>query len=301
MPTLLVDTYSLFFRSFYGLPPMNTAAGLPTNALYGFSSLLLKLLREERPEAGAFALDLPTPSFRHALAPSYKAGRPATPGPLRQQLTLLPELLDAFGFAQHAAEGFEADDVLASLAQRLAEPFRAAEPAAASAEGPRVLIASGDRDLLQLVDDQIHVLFLGQRGKPAKRYAPVSVHERFGVPAAQLPAYVALVGDSSDNLPKVAGIGEVTASRLIAEYRDIDTLLAHLPELSDARLGAKLRAHADQMRASEQLARLRTDVPLTRGPLSGAFDKAAAARAHALFEKLEFKSLLPRLTPWLEA
>jgi DNA polymerase-1 len=287
MAELLLDTYSLFFRSFYGLPPMSTAAGTPTNALYGFSSLLLKLLREEQPEAAAFALDLPSPTFRHALAPSYKADRPATPGPLRAQLELLPELLSAFGFPCHAAPGFEADDVLASLAHAL------------TASGREVVIASGDRDLLQLVRPAVHVLFLGRRGKPAQRYDPDTVLGRFGVPAVRLPSYVALVGDSADNLPRVPGVGEVTARRLISEHADVETLLAGLPALADARLRATLAAHAAQLRESELLARLRSDVPLGAGAPTAPFPRESAERTRALFERLEFKSLLPRLAPWL--
>jgi DNA polymerase-1 len=282
-PVLLLDTYSLFFRSFYGLPPMTTAAGEPTGALYGFSVLLLKLLREYRPEGAAFAVDVATPSFRKQEYPEYKAGRPVTPGPLRAQLQVLPALLAAFGFPAHAVTGFEADDTLATLAREL------------ESGGHEVLIASGDRDLLQLVDARITVLFLGQRGKPPQRYDPNAVLQRFGVPARSLPSYVALVGDPSDNIPKLQGVDEVTAQRLIDTYGDIAGLLARTSEISDARLKARLAGHAEQLLQSERLARLRADVPLGDGPRFLALSPGAIERTRGLFEQLEFKSLLPRL------
>lgn len=287
MPILLIDTYSLFFRAFYGLPPMTTSGGEPTGALYGFSTLLLKLLREESPEGGAFALDLPTPSFRHELASDYKAGRPATPSPLRAQLAVLPELLEAFGLPRFAAPGFEADDVLASLAREL------------SHAGHACLVASGDRDLLQLVDARVDVLFLGQRGKPAQRYGSSEVLARFGISAERLPSYVALVGDPSDNLPKVPGVGAATAQRLIAEHGDIATLLAQLPTVTPTTLRDKLAPYAAQMQKSEHLARLRSDAPLGHGARFLRFTPEAALRTRALFERLEFKSLIGRLEPWL--
>jgi DNA polymerase-1 len=287
MAVLLIDTYSLFFRAFYGLPPMTTSHGQPTGALYGFSTLLLKLLREESPQGGAFALDLPTPSFRHALASDYKAGRPATPSPLRAQLDVLPELLGAFGFPCFAAPGFEADDVLASLAHEQ------------SSAGNACLIASGDRDMLQLVDERVEVLFLGQRGKPAQRYAVTDVQARFGIAPSRLPSYVALVGDPSDNLPKVPGVGAATAQRLIAAYGDIPTLLQQLDAVTPSTLRDKLAPYAEQMRKTEQLARLRIDAPLGAGPRTLGFTREAAGRTRALFERLEFKSLIARLQPWL--
>jgi DNA polymerase-1 len=283
MSYLLVDTYSLFFRSFYGLPPMTTSAGVPTGALYGFSSLLLKLLRELSPAGAAFALDLPSQTFRHSEYAGYKAGRAATPTPLREQLTRLPELLEAFGFPSFGVAGFEADDVLATLACELAQA------------GQSSLIASGDRDLLQLVSDRTEVIFLGQRGKPAKRYGPSEVLARFGVPAQQLPSYVALVGDPSDNLPKLPGVGEATASKLVARFGSIEGMLAQLEDISDARLREKIASHAEQLRTNERLARLRQDVPLAAGPRTKGLTREALERLGALFESLEFKSLLSRL------
>lgn len=278
MSVLLIDTYSLFFRSFHALPPMNTRAGEPTSALYGFSALLLKLLREQKPKGVAFALDRPEPTFRHESYAEYKATRAPLPSPLVQQLQKLEPLLDAFGFPRFSARGFEADDVLATLATEIPEP---------------VAIASGDRDLLQLVDVRVSVIFLGQRGKPPKLYDEHAVRERFGVAASRLPLYAALLGDSSDNIPKVKGIGPKAARTLSERYASLDALLAG--SIDDARLEALIRAHVEQLRANESLIRLRRDVPLPPGERHRPFTATAREHARALFEQLEFKSLLPRL------
>lgn len=281
MPSLLVDTYSLFFRAFYALPAMCTSTGMETGALYGFSTLLLKLLREEKPSGVALARDLPKPTFRHERFSGYKATRPKLPDPLREQLQALNELFDALGFPLYAVEGFEADDVIATLARELSAH-------------ERVLVVSGDRDLLQLVRDRVEVLFVGQRGKPPIRYDVAAVQERFGFAPRRLPSYVALVGDPSDNLPKIPGVGEASARKLIEQHEDVDALLQALPSI-DARVRSKLAGHEAQLRESELLARLRDDVPLAEPAATRGLDEAAKERTAALFERWEFKSLLPRL------
>lgn len=283
MSVLLIDTYSVFFRSFHALPPMTTRAGEPTGALYGFSTLLLKLMREQEPEGIALALDRPEPTFRHRLDPSYKANRPALPSDLVRQLRTLDRLLEALAVPCFSVSGFEADDVLATLCHALREA------------DVSICIASGDRDLLQLVSPHVEVLFLGQRGKPATRYDEAAVQARFGLGPRRLPLYVSLIGDSADNVPKLPGIGPVAAQKLCAQYADSEALLAHLDEVSPPRTREILRAHADQLRASEQLVRLRTDVPLPPGALYGLPGPDALAALRVLFEELEFKSLLPRL------
>jgi DNA polymerase-1 len=283
MRILLLDSHSLLFRAFHALPAMNTRDGTPTQALYGFSVLLLKLLREERPGGVALARDLPQPTFRHQQYPAYKAGRARTPSSLSRQLALFPELVQAFGFPLYEAPGFEADDVLATLARSFAR------------DGASVLLVSGDRDLLQLVDGQTEVLFVGQRGKPHVRYDQAAVEARFGLAPAQLPSYVALVGDSSDNVPKLSGVGELTARQWIARFGSLGALLDRLDQLESPRLRELLRANVQQLRQNEQLVRLRDDVPLTAALSARALDASAHARVRALFERWEFTSLLPRL------
>jgi DNA polymerase-1 len=163
-----------------------------------------------------------------------------------------------------------------------------------------VVIASGDRDMLQLVNARVKVLFHGQRGKPAQRYDEAAVQKRFGIGAERLPLYVALLGDVSDNIPKVKGIGPRAAQALAARFCDVDALLLGLPELDNARTRELLGSHREQLRASEQLVRLRRDVPLPEGARYGGLTSATVDETRALFAELEFKSLIPRLEALLK-
>jgi DNA polymerase I len=280
---LLVDTYSLFFRAYHALPAMNTTSGEPTSALYGFCAALLKELREQRPVQLAFAVDAPTQTFRQARFPSYKAQRESVPGGLRAQFERLSELLGAFECPVFSVPGFEADDVLATLADRLREQA-----------GP-TLVMSGDRDLLQLARGSVRVLFMGARGQKPVIYDSGAVAERFLVSAEQLPAWVALVGDPSDNLPGVPGVGPRTASSWVREYGSVAQLLARIAEVKPERLRAVLSAHGEQALLNEELARLRVDVPLGDGPRVGRLGTHAFTRLRKLFAELEFKSLSARL------
>ena len=284
-PALLLDTYSLFFRAFHALPPMSTRAGEPTSALYGLSSLLLKLLREQPGAALAFALDAPQATFRHDRFDEYKAGRPATPSALSAQFERLQQLLAALGVPAFRCPGFEADDVLATLAKR-----------ARDRELP-AFVVSGDRDLLQLARGSVRVHFVGRRGKDAFVYDEAAVVGRFGVAPEFLPSYVALIGDASDNLPGVPGIGAATAQKLLVGKRSCQELFEDLEGVANRRVRDALRAHHEQILHTESLARLREDAPIDEGALGWAVPTAAAFESLAgLFEELEFKSLLPRLS-----
>jgi DNA polymerase I len=280
---LLVDAYSLFFRAYHALPAMNTRSGEPTSALYGFCAALLAELARRWPLELAFAVDAPQPTFRHERQPSYKAHRDATPEPLALQFGRLRELLAAFEVPVFEVPGVEADDVLATLAARL------------SGAGREVLIMSGDRDLLQTVGERVRVLFVGARGQKPTIYDTARVQERFAVPPRRLPTYVALVGDASDNLPRVPGVGPRTACRWVRDHGSAALLLEHAAELEPPRLRAEVLARAEQVLESERLATLLCDVPLTDGPLVAPLSAAAKERLGALFAELEFKSLGPRL------
>jgi DNA polymerase-1 len=289
--TLLIDTYSVLFRAHHALPPMTTRAGVPTAALYGTSSLLLKLLREERPRAMAFALDAPRATFRHERFEAYKATRKPLPDPLRAQLSRLPELLDAFGVPVHCAPGFEADDVLATLARSIA------------ARGELVRVVTGDRDLFQTAGERVDVLFIGRRGEKPIVYDGAAILGRFGVPPGKLPSYMALIGDKSDNIPGVPGIGPRSAAKLVANVSSVAELLDRAGEIESSALRETVLSAADRIRANEELARLRDDVPLGSMKDVAPVPKAALAKLQALFVELEFKSLLPRLealSPLLE-
>jgi DNA polymerase-1 len=280
---LLLDTNSLFLRSFFALPPMTTLAGQPTSAIYGLCVLLLKMLREERPHGLAFARDLPGPTFRHDSYPEYKGHRQALPSRLREQFPLLDRLLHALALPAFAAPGFEADDILARLATEIA------------ASGQAVRIVSGDRDLLQLVGPNVDVLFVGRRGEKPVVYDEAAVHARYHLRPDQLPALIALVGDPADNLPKVNGIGQRTAERLIGRFGDAGGLLERIAEIESASVRTALAGAADQVRRTEALARLRLDVPLPDAPRFSAVTQAAWQAVRALFVEWEFASLLERL------
>jgi DNA polymerase-1 len=274
-PTLLVDSHSLLFRSFHGLPPLSTSWGAPTSALYGFLSLLLKLMKERRPGGLAFALDAPGPTFRHEAMEGYKAGRAPLHPELVAQLVRFEEVLEAFACPAFRVPGYEADDVLATLA----------------VEGPAV-VASGDRDLFQVVTEDVEVAFVGRRGGGVEAYDLAAVRARYGIEPLQLPSYVALVGDPADNLPKVPGVGPKTASRWVAAHGTIDGVLAARDALAPARSVPALVAMADTVRRSERLATLVRDVPLPDGPRSG---RPSLRAVDALLGRLEMASLQRRL------
>jgi DNA polymerase I len=281
--SLLIDTYSVFFRAFYALPPMNTSAGEPTSALYGFSVLLLKVLRERKPTGLAFAVDAPQRTFRHNLYSDYKGQREAAPSALVAQLRRLEELLRALAVPVFSVAGFEADDVLASLTVKLSDQ-------------PSIVVLSGDRDLLQLVSHNVRVEFIGARGRKPTIYDEAAIEQRFQIRPNQLPSWTALVGDPSDNIPAVPGVGPRTASALIRKFESVGNLLEHLREVAPAKLRETLTRNAEQIRLNEELARLRVDVPLGAGPFVAPLQHDALEGVRALFVELEFKSLEERLS-----
>ena len=286
---LLIDTHALLFRAFFALPPMTTKAGRPTSALYGLSVMLLKLLREERPSGLAFALDAAQPTFRHVKSPSYKSHRPPVPSALRSQLDALPDLLAALGAPAFVAPGFEADDILATLARELSSG------SSASASASDVRIVTADRDLFQLARDGVDILFVGARGQKPILYDHAALVARYGLEPAQLPSLTALVGDAADNLPKIPGVGAATAKKLVLRFGDMRGLIGGLDGVSPPTLRTTLAAAADQLLATESLARLRDDVPLGPGRRVAPIGTEAWTRLRALFVAWEFSSLLKRL------
>lgn len=269
---------SLLFRSFYALPPMNTADGTPTNALYGLSSLFLKLIREHRPRALAFAVDLPKPTFRHVAYPDYKQGRAKKPDPLRQQLARFGQWMASLQVPVHAQEGFEADDVIATLATKLDD----------------VLVVSGDTDLFQVVTDDVRVWFVGRRQRDAVMMDRAAVEARYTVGATSIPTIKALMGDSSDNLPGLHGVGVKTAASWIRAHGDAQGIVDAVAHLTPARHRPIVQAHAADLVTWEELATVRRDVPLD-GPWAAPLTAASFAGLDAEFEALELQSLRPRL------
>lgn len=261
---------------------MTTSAGEPTAAIYGTAVLLLKLLREERPEGIAFARDLPKPTFRHERYDAYKAGRPPMPDELRTQWGRLDELLAATSAPVHAVAGYEADDVLATIAH-----LRAGEQ-------KDTIVVSGDRDLYQVVGERTRVLFLGARGKKPEMVDEALVRARYGVAPRQMPSWAALVGEVADNLPGVPGIGAKTATKLVATYGSIARLVEAADTVTPPKIGSAIAEARETILRNEELATLRRDLPL-ESPLVGAVGERAFVALRALFVELEFRSLVERL------
>lgn len=261
---------------------MNTAAGEPTAALYGFSSLLVKLLRERDPAGVGLAFDAGA-RRRRAVDPGYKASRRPPPAELAAQLARVRELPGRIGAPALVVDGEEADDVIATAAREL------------TAAGGEVLVVSGDRDLLQLAGPGLRILFVGRRGGAHEEYDAAAVEARFGVPPRALPDLRAFLGDPADDLPGLPGVGPRIAARWIGRHGDIEGVLAHLAALEPAHLRPRVADAAPRLRQVAELGRLIADLPLPPGPRLGPWDAGARAGLRGWFEALEFKSLVARL------
>ncbi len=281
---LLIDGHSLAYRAFYALPEeMRTASGQVTNAVYGFTSMLINLLRDHRPDRVAVAFDLPGGTFRNERLDSYKANRSAPPEIFREQLGLLRQVLHTIGVHTVEAPGFEADDVLATLASQADE------------QGLEVAIVTGDRDAFQLVAlPHVTVLYPRRGMSDHDVYDDAAVEKRTGVKPADYVEYAALRGDPSDNLPGVRGVGEKTAARLINTFGGIDGIYAHLEEHSP-KLRSSLEESKGTVRLNCELMELRRDVALPVSVADLAVTAADVDETRRLFDFLEFGSLLGRL------
>jgi DNA polymerase-1 len=275
---LLIDAANTLYRAFFAVPPLRNSKGLPTNAIYGFVNMLQKVIRELVPDQLAIVMDAPGKSFRHGLYADYKATRDAQPEDLSVQIPWLHRIAEAYRIPVLQVSGVEADDVIATLA-------RHAPPDVS------VTIVSTDKDLMQLVNDHVELLDTMKD----QHYGPAQVEQRFGVPPSALLDVRALVGDPSDNIPGVKGIGEKGAAQLIREFGDLEGLLARAGEVSNKRAREALLAQADQARLSKQLATLNAAVDLPIGPGALARQEPDRAQLRGLFEELEFVRLLQSL------
>jgi len=285
-PTLLiVDGHSLAFRAFYALPieTFVTRDGQHTNAIHGFISMFLGLLQQWKPTHVAVAFDISRYSFRTREYPEYKGTRGETPPEFIGQVPLLEEALQAMRVPTLSKEDFEADDILATLARQGAE------------QGYRVLVVSGDRDTIQLVNEDVTLLYPNVRGvSELKVYDPAAVRERYGIEPAQYPEIAALVGETSDNLPGVDKVGEKTAVKWIQQYGTAAELLAHAEEIRGV-VGENLRAQRDRVERNRRLNRLLTDVELPYGPADLERRPIDAEAVRDVFARLQFRTLLDRV------
>jgi DNA polymerase-1 len=287
---LLLDGHSLAYRAFFALPVENfsTTTGQPTNAVYGFTSMLINVLRDEQPTHVAVAFDLSAPTFRHAEYAEYKATRSETPTDFRGQLSLVREVLEALRIPTVEATGFEADDVIATLATQ------------AEADGMDVLIVTGDRDAYQLVSDKVTVLMTRRGISDMTRFTPAELHAKYGLTPQQYPDFAALRGDPSDNLPSVPGVGEKTAIKLVQQFGDLNTLCDRVDEIP-GKTGNAIREHLSNVMRNRKLTELARDVTLPVGPRDLRLGQWDRDEVHKVFDALQFRVLRERLYATLSA
>ena len=287
---LLIDGHSVAYRAFFALPVENfsTTTGQHTNAVYGFTSMLINVLRDEKPTHLCVAFDVSRKTFRSAEYAGYKATRSASPAEFTGQIGLIKEVLDALNIVHLERDGFEADDIIATLARQ------------GAAAGLNVLICTGDRDTLQLVNDKVTVLYPRKGVSDLARLDPATVVEKYLVTPDRYPELAALVGESSDNLPGVPGVGPKTAAKWLAAYDGLENLLRHADEIG-GKVGDSLRQHLDGVIRNRHLNALIGDLELPLGPsdfLRRDWDREAV---HSLFDGLEFRVLRDRLLETLPA
>jgi DNA polymerase-1 len=280
---VLIDGHAIIHRAFHAVPEdLATSKGEVVNATFGFTSILIKALTELKPDYIAVTFDRPAPTFRHENYTEYKAHRPTLPEIMRPQFRRVREVVEAFDIPIYEKDGFEADDVLGTLSVQ------------ATQQGVNSIIFTGDMDTLQLVNDHVHALVAKRGISEATEYDEEAVFNRYGLPPSKVPDFKGLVGDKSDNIPGVPGIGEKTASKLLTEYGDLEGVLAHIDELTpkEQRL---LRDMSDQARQSKYLATIVLDAPVEldlEASRAGQFNRD---KVIALFRELEFRTLVDKI------
>ena len=280
---LLLDGHSLAYRAFFALPVDNfaTSTGQHTNAIYGFASMIINLIRDEKPTHIATAFDVSRKTFRSEKFPEYKANRASTPDEFRSQISYINELLDAFQIPHFELEGFEADDVIATFVTQFKD------------EG-EIVICTGDRDSFQLVADGVTVLYPKKGVTELARMTPAAVLEKYGLTPEQYPDFAALRGDPSDNLPSIPGVGEKTATKWIQEFGDLKSLVANVDSVP-GKAGEALRNSLAAVLTNRELTQLRHDVPLRPSFSDLEWKGVDKSHINQLFEKLEIKALKDRI------
>ena len=283
---LILDGHSMAFRAFYALPVENfsTSAGQPTNAIYGFASMLINLIRDEKPTHIATAFDVSRKTFRSEKFPEYKANRAATPEEFRSQVSYINELLDAFEIPHFELEGYEADDVIATFVKKFSNQAE-------------IYICTGDRDSFQLVSDRVTVLYPKKGVTELARMTPDAVLEKYGLTPKQYPDFAALRGDPSDNLPSIPGVGEKTATKWIQEFGTLSELIAKV-DIVPGKAGGALRAGLASVITNRELTQLKSDLPLSTELDELSWSGVEISKVNQLFEKLEIKALKARVAPF---
>ena len=281
---VLIDGHSILNRAFYGVPDLTNAEGLHTNAVYGFLNIMFKILDEEKPEYLTVTFDVHAPTFRHEMYAEYKGTRKPMAEELRQQVPVIKEVLQAMQIATIEKAGLEADDLLGTISRICEE------------KGMDVAIISGDRDTLQLATGKVKIRIpkTKQGRTEVEDYYAADVKEKLGVTPTEFIDVKALMGDTSDNIPGVPGIGEKTATKLITEYKTIENVYAHAEEVKPPRASKNIREFWEQARMSKTLATIDTHAEIAFDPEKAKYGNPYTKEAYELFQRLQFKNLLGR-------
>ncbi|RKN85690.1 DNA polymerase I [Paenibacillus ginsengarvi] len=279
---ILIDGNSIASRAFYALPLLSNSSGLHTNAVFGFTTMLLKLIEEEKPTHFLVAFDAGKVTFRHEGYKEYKGGRAKTPPELSEQFPLIRELVESFGIPKFELPGYEADDIIGTMT-RLADE-----------KGLSVVVVSGDKDMLQLASEHVTIALTRKGVSEVDRFTPEAIQEKYGLVPAQIIDLKGLMGDASDNIPGIPGVGEKTALKFLHEYGTVEEVLARADEIS-GKIKEKIVEHADDARMSKELATIYRDVPMELQLDELKYDGYDGGTLGAIFRKLEFKSLLEKM------
>lgn len=279
---IIIDGNSIANRAFYALPLLSNSSGLHTNAVYGFTTMLLKLIEEEKPTHFLVAFDAGKITFRHKEYTEYKGGRAKTPSELSEQFPLIKELLKAFKIPQFELTGYEADDIIGTLTK------------AADERGEKVLLVSGDKDMLQLASEHVTVAITRKGISEVDLYNPAEIKERYGLTPAQIIDLKGLMGDTSDNIPGIPGVGEKTALKMLHEFGSVEEVLANASSLK-GKMKEKVEEHAQSAIMSKELATIFREVPMETEWDVFRYDGFDGQALSSMFRKLEFKSLLEKM------
>src|SRR3954451_5847770 len=285
----LIDGSSLAYRAFFALPEsIATSTGVPTNAIFGFASMLVKLLTEHGQKPTIVVWDAGH-SGRKEISTEYKSTRQSRPDLLREQWPHLGPLVEAFGYKNVQVAGYEADDVIASIAEK------------ARAQDVPVVIVTGDRDIFQLIDPEsrVRVMATGRGITDTKLYDYQAVIDRYGIPPEKIPDFYGLKGDTSDNIPGVPGIGDKTATQLLQQYDDLETVLSSVDKISGAKRKENLTNHADDARISKQLATIQCDVDVQTPDWAAVAREPDRSRLREVFREFELRDPLRRLEEFM--
>lgn len=279
---IIIDGNSIANRAFYAMPPLTNSQGLHTNAVYGFTTMLLKLLEEEAPTHMLVAFDAGKITFRHTDYKEYKGGRSKTPSELSEQFPLMKELLEAVGIAQFELSGYEADDIIGTITRMADESEK------------EMLVVTGDKDMLQLASEHVTIVLTRKGVSEIEKYDPAAIEEKYQLKPMQIIDLKGLMGDSSDNIPGVPGVGEKTALKLLHQYGSVESVLEHVDELK-GKMKENIQNHAEDARMSKQLATIYREVPMEMEHEKMAFHGIQAQTALPMLRKLEFKSIVERV------